>query len=265
MQPRADVTASALRERLARDAWFRHATPALQDGLLALGGTRRLNTGEHLFFRGDAPDGLYAVLDGALRVSGLGEDGKEAVLALLEPPAWLGEVSLFDRLPRTHDAVAEGPTEVWHVPQAPLLALLAREPGCWRDLGVLMATRLRLAFIAMEDMALHPAEARLARRLVWLCEVAVAQRPAGAAGGEVVLPLRQSQLAAMLSLSRQTTNQILQGLQDRGVLRVAYGRITVCDGPALCEAAGLSKAEQVVLSQWRGGGEPGPADSPRSA
>ena len=120
------------------------------------------------------------------------------------------------------------------------------------------------AAAARPDVAALKMRSRL-REAEALCEVAVAQRPAGAAGGEVVLPLRQSQLAAMLSLSRQTTNQILQGLQDRGVLRVAYGRITVCDGPALCEAAGLSKAEQVVLSQWRGGGEPGPADSPRSA
>lgn len=179
----ADAIAD-LRARLARDGWYRQAHPALQDGLLSLGALRRLQAGEPLFFRGDAPDGLYAVLDGALRVSGLGEDGKEAVLALLEPPAWLGEVSLFDRLPRTHDAVAAAPTEVWHVPQAPLLALLARESACWRDLGVLMATRLRLAFIALEDVALHPAEVRLCRRLVWLCEVATAQRPAGGAEAE---------------------------------------------------------------------------------
>ena len=82
-----------------------------------------------------------------------------------------------------------------------LLTEFAKEPRVFVPISAI-PPRVQQAFIAMEDMALHPAEARLARRLVWLCEVAVAQRPAGAAGGEVVLPLRQSQLAAMLSLGR---------------------------------------------------------------
>jgi CRP/FNR family cyclic AMP-dependent transcriptional regulator len=39
----------------------------------------------------------------------------------------------------------------------------------------------------------------------------------------------QEQLAAMLSLSRQTTNQILQDFQQQGILRTSYGGIEILD------------------------------------
>ncbi len=235
---------------LRADPWFGSVPPEFERELLALATTKRLQHGEHLFFRGDAPCGLYAMLEGTLRVSGVTEAGKEAILSLVDSPSWFGEIALFDRLPRTHNAVAEGAVRVLHVPQDELLALLAHAPQHWRELGVLMALRLRLTFIGMEDLALLPAESRLARRLVWLVE-ASALMPSE---GVCVLPISQTQLGMMLSLSRQTTNQVLQSLQDQGVLRVAYGRIEVLDRARLMAVAGISKNEKRILSHLQPGG-----------
>lgn len=251
--PRSSTPAWITPEVLAllrADPWFGSVSPDFEQAMLSLATTKRLQHGEHLFFRGDAPCGLYAMLEGTLRVSGVTEAGKEAILSLVDAPSWFGEISLFDRLPRTHNAAAEGGVRVLHVPQAPLLALLEREPQHWRELGVLMALRLRLTFIGMEDLALLPAQARLARRLVWLVE-ASALTPTE---GVCVVPISQTQLGLMLSLSRQTTNQVLQALQDLGVLRVAYGRIEVLDRAKLIAQAGISRNERHILSQLQPGG-----------
>ncbi len=243
---------------LRADPWFGSVPKDFEQALLDLATPRRLQHGEHLFFRGDAPDGLYAILEGTLRVSGVTEAGKEAILSLVDAPSWFGEIALFDRLPRTHNAVAEGPVKLLHVPQQDLLAMLERQPHYWRELGVLMALRLRLTFIGMEDLALLPAEARLARRLVWLVE-ASALTPHE---GPCVVPISQTQLGLMLSLSRQTTNQVLQALQDQGVLRVAYGRIEVLDRARLMEVAGVSATEKRILGQLQPGGPKGRAPDP---
>lgn len=236
----------ALAAQLKRDPWFGQVSPDFSQALLDMGTLRAMQPGEHLFFRGDAADGLYAVLSGAIRISGVTDAGKEAVLALVEPTTWFGEIAVFDRLPRTHDAVADGPTRVLHVPQQPLHERLLRHPDGWRELGVLMALKLRLSFINLEDMALLPAEARLVRRLLWL----VAGMMRGASEGGCVLPISQSELGSMLSLSRQTTNQILMDLQQRGVLRLAYGRIEVLDRSGLEAAARLTPAELRILQRW---------------
>ena len=203
--------------------WFAALPAALSQTLLEMARVQRLDAGQRLFRRGDKPSGLYAVVEGAVRVGAIGENGKEALLTLVEPPYWFGEISLFDGLPRTHDAFAESASTLLLLPQAELLALLERQPQHWRDFALLMSHKLRLAFIALEDMSLLPAAPRLARRLLLIAENYGESEP------RRVLHLAQEQLALMLSLSRQTTNQILKELEAQGVVRLTYGEIEILD------------------------------------
>lgn len=203
--------------------WFAALPAALSQTLLEMARVQRLDAGQRLFRRGDRPSGLYAVVEGAVRVGAIGENGKEALLTLVEPPYWFGEISLFDGLPRTHDAFAESTSTLLLLPQAELLALLERQPQHWRDFALLMSHKLRLAFIALEDMSLLPAAPRLARRLLLIAENYGESEP------RRVLHLAQEQLALMLSLSRQTTNQILKELETQGVVRLTYGEIEILD------------------------------------
>jgi CRP/FNR family cyclic AMP-dependent transcriptional regulator len=220
------------KEFLRGGRWFHGLPDALQERLLAIAVLRELQAGERLFSRGDPPSGLYAVLDGDIRVFGLTESGKEAVLTLLEPPAWFGEIAVFDRQPRTHDAIAEKKTLLVEVPQDPLLALLDGEPRWWHQLGLLVAGKLRLTLLAMEESAILPIPVRLARRILRMVE----------GYGEREHELRtvqvtQDQLASMLASSRQTVNGLLKDLEARGVIRLAYGTIEIVDLPALRKAA----------------------------
>jgi CRP/FNR family transcriptional regulator, cyclic AMP receptor protein len=210
---------------LRTGAWFQALDPALQAQLLALAQLRRLCGGQRLFARGDAPDGVYCVLEGAIRVGGLSEAGKEAVLALVEPPHWLGEISLFDGRPRTHDAWAESDVVLLHVPQQRLLDLLAAEPAHWRTFGLLLTHKLRLTFTMMEETALLPAAARLARRLVTMAE----GYGDWTDRNRRMLHVPQEQLALMLSLSRQTVNQILKQFEARQAVALVRGGIEILD------------------------------------
>ncbi|MGY4535395.1 CRP/FNR family cyclic AMP-dependent transcriptional regulator [Pseudomonas sp. TE3786] len=211
--------------------WFSTLPAALQDELLGSAALRRLQGGERLFHRGDQPCGLYAVVEGAVRVGAVSVNGKEALLTLVEPPYWFGEISLFDGQPRTHDAFAEGPTVLLHVPQAVLTALLQRQPAYWRDFALLMSQKLRLAFIALEQISLLPAAPRLAQRLLMIAD------NYGEGDPRRVLHLAQEQLALMLAISRQTTNQILKDLQAQGIVRLTYGEIEIVDIQRLREVA----------------------------
>ena len=79
------------------------------------------------------------MVEGAIRISAVSENGKEALLILVEAPHWFGEIALFDGQARTHDAYAEGHTQLLQIPQAALLELLRREPHYWRDMALLMS------------------------------------------------------------------------------------------------------------------------------
>ena len=222
-----------VRELLRSGRWFLGLPDAFQDTLLTHGVIRDVSDGERLFSRGDPPTGMFAVLDGAVRITATTEAGKEALLLLQEPPAWFGEIAVFDGQPRTHDAIGYGAARVLHVTSDALAAMLHAHPAWWRDLGLLVTQKLRLALLALEDSATQPLAKRLARRLAWM-----------AAGygdwhGRTAreLSVSQEELASMMSASRQSVNQCLKDFEWKGLLRVSYGSVAILDLGAL-RAAG---------------------------
>lgn len=222
-------TARDYRELLLAGRWFQGLPPAFQERLLSDAAVRDVPSEGRLFSRGDAPDGLYAAIDGAIRVTGQSQSGKEAVLALVEPPQWFGEIAAFDGLARTHDAIAAIDSKVLHVPSSSLSAMLRDEPAWWRDLALLVTSKLRMAFIALEALAVMPLPLRVARQLVLMAE----GYGEWSDRSKRVVKVRQELLAAMVNASRQTTNQVLKELEARGLIKVAYGGIEILDLAAL--------------------------------
>lgn len=217
---------SAQQAVLRSGAWFASLPPALQAELFELANRVPVAQGLRLFARGDAPDGLYGVLSGAMRITAVSAQGKEAILALVEPPQWFGEIALFDGQARTHDAWAEADTELVHLSQDALHALLARQPTLWPHFGRLLTHKMRLLMGIVEDTALQPPATRLARRLLAMLD---SHGELNAPSGGTLLRLPQEQLGMMLSLSRQTVNQILRQFEREGALRLHRGGIEVAD------------------------------------
>ena len=230
MTPR---TARDYKELLRTGRWFNALSDELQDLLLSHASIRVLRSGQRLFSRGDPPCGLYCALDGAIQITGTSESGKATLLIVVEPPSWFGEIAVFDGLPRTHDATANEDGKVLHIPQTALDSILTTQPKYWRELGLLVASKLRLAFHAMEDMAVAPLAVRLARRLLLMTQ----------GYGELkglrrrVVEVKQEQLAMMLSASRQTINQLLKELETKGIIKLTYGEIDIVDQKGLLSIA----------------------------
>lgn len=231
-------------ELLHKEPWFAYLPPAFASQLVDGGHIRHYADKRPVFLRQSPACGLYAVLEGAVRVVALTEGAREALLAFLEPVQWFGEISLFDELPRTHDAIAHGSATVLHIPQGTMLEILNANPAYWRLIGLLMGFKLRLAFNGMEDMAVLPAAPRLMRRLVLMAETLVGQ---SAPQGTFQIGIQQEQLALMLSVSRQTVNQILKDLEAQGMIHLAYGRIDILDLDKLRDLAKLPDAQDSLL------------------
>ncbi|BDC43997.1 Crp/Fnr family transcriptional regulator [Paraburkholderia terrae] len=212
------------RPQLESTPWFRGLPVELQDYLMSHATLLRLEKGQLLYRCGDPSYGLYAVLEGALSVGTVGIDGKESLLAVLGPTAWVGEISMFDGLPRPHDAIAVSRALFMHVPEAALQNLLDTTPRYWREFALLMAQRLRLSFKSTESLALQPAAQRIASRLLLIAE--------GYDGLNAVqskIRLSQDSLASMVSLSRQTTNQLLKSLESQQIISLKFGEIQILD------------------------------------
>lgn len=222
---RLPMAQPSLAATLRRGDWFAALAPEMQQRILDLGEQVSLLEGQCLFARGDAPDGVYCVLQGTVRISTVTEAGREMIVALLEPPHWFGEIALFDNALRTHDAWAVGDTSLLRLPQRKLEKMLARHPQDWLFFGRLLTQKLRAVFSAMEDIALTSPTARVARRLVNMTDGFGTL----AAGSQRRITVSQEALGSMLSLSRQTINQSLKDLEVAGAVQRMRGTIVIVD------------------------------------
>ncbi|MGD9831228.1 MAG: Crp/Fnr family transcriptional regulator [Piscinibacter sp.] len=236
-------TTDELHALLARGRWFASLAPLQQRQLFEAGAPRSLAAGQVLFRRGDANTGLYAVLAGAIQVGAPGSAAREAVLGVLEPPQWFGEIACLDGGTRTHDARAQSAASLLHVPLAALLRLAEDDPAWWRHLGRLLAEKTRALFAGLEDLALQPAPVRVARRLLAM-STGHGMRADGAALRR--LAVSQEQLGAMLSLTRQTVSEVLRDFEAEGWVRRRYGAVELLDAAGL-EAAVAAAIEAATL------------------
>lgn len=213
------------KEMLRSGKWFHGLADDVQDALLDLSSVETYAPNERLFAVGDASNGIFGIVDGAVRVTSLAPDGGDVLLTLAERPQWLGEIALFDGQPRSHDATAETTATVIHAPQARLDAWLARDPRAWRSFGTLLTTKMRLVLASLADISTLSLGARLAQRLVHMADGYGDLR----VGTSRVVLVNQEQLAAMLWASRQTVNRALKSLEAAGHVRVSYGEIEILD------------------------------------
>lgn len=231
-------------DEIATEAAEQLRLPAdVQALLMAHSHSVRLGRGESLFLKGSEPNALFGVVQGRLRVSAAGRDGREAVISVLEPGHWFGEVSLLIGRERVYDTCAVEASEVAVVDADDFHRLVREWPDVHMAFTRLVCHRLRQALAWIDDVILQPLPARLAHRLLTL----EARAAAPVAGERLVVS--QEDLAAMLGVSRQSVNRQLKAWEREGLLSLRYGGIELHDRPRLLEQADGEAAGTAVSAR----------------
>ncbi|HJV49543.1 MAG TPA: cyclic nucleotide-binding domain-containing protein [Geothrix sp.] len=108
---------------LTQSPLFRNLDEMERAQILIIGDVRSYPAGQVLFREGDPGDGLYLVVKGSVRISKQGATGEEA-LAVLEPPAFFGEMALIDSAARAADAIVNEDSVLFFVPLQGLRSLI---------------------------------------------------------------------------------------------------------------------------------------------
>jgi hypothetical protein len=106
------------------------------------GASKVLKEGQVLFKAGDAPDGMYLIRKGELRIY-LEQDGKEVTLANVAAGSMIGEMGLFDKQARSASVKAVTPTEVTHISMDDFNRLMKQIPKWFVGLMSALSGRLR--------------------------------------------------------------------------------------------------------------------------
>jgi len=201
----------------------------LEDLLRASARRRRLSRNESLYVRGASPEAIFCVESGAIQLSVTSLRGREAVLNVVEPGRWFGELTLLIEAPRVHDAKALVDTELLVVPADRLHSIVDDKPAFLLEFLRLVCHRYKWAIERIDSTILQPLSVQLAHLLI--AEVTTSLQTD--ITGPHELRLSQEGIGQMLGVSRQSVNRQLKQWELDGILKVAYGRITLLDLEAL--------------------------------
>lgn len=230
MYPKSDLL-----EALSINTWFAALPLAERKAMVRAGEVTTFRAGEMLYRKGDAGASFVGLVEGAFKVSTLGEDGREAILAVMEPGNWFGESSLLDGLPRPHDVTAIHDSIVLAIGVVEFERLM-RRPAFARALGALLCSRVRVLYSLVEDAMLRSTRTRIARRLLALAHGDATM----AVDARARVTVSQEALAMMLGITRQTLSKELKVLARDGVLSLGYGRIDILSVPELDKRGALA-------------------------
>ncbi|MES2952340.1 MAG: Crp/Fnr family transcriptional regulator [Pseudomonadota bacterium] len=207
---------------LSQNPWFGALPLPERKAMLAVADVVHMRAGEMLYRKGDATGGFFGVVQGAFKVSTLGEDGREGILSVVEAGNWFGEASLIDGLPRPHDATAVLASVVLVIKAQAFKRLMQRSAFA-RAMAALLCGRVRALYGLVEDAMLRSTPTRIARRLLTLSRGDATM----ASDARASVAVSQEALAMMLGITRQTLSKELKVLARDGVLSLGYGRIEI--------------------------------------
>lgn len=217
------------RPLLEHGHWFKSLPEDFKQALLNHAEIRHCAANQYLFARDEAFNGIFCLLDGDLHINNQNSDGKQILLAVLEPSSWFGEAALSDGQLRPCSAMTDtGCTVLWLAP-ALLKRIMDEVPSRWRYIAVLLAEKMRWAHNKIEETTLMPALQRVVNRLIVMAECC---NKFGTTG-QCLLRIPQDHLASLLALSRQTTNQILKQLEAKKIILIHYREIEILNIEAL--------------------------------
>ena len=183
---------------------------------------------EVICHQGDPADTLHLIAAGHVSVRVTLRGGEFVTVAILGPGDTFGEFALVsDAHRRGATVVALETSETLALGRPEFERLRTSYPGIDRFLVELLSARLEKVNNNLLEALYVPAERRVMRRLLYLCDLY--------AGDEqrITIPVTQETLASIAGTTRPTANQVLRRLVASKIVAVNRSQITVEDRSGL--------------------------------
>lgn len=198
--------------------------PNAVDRFLSHSHKRRYPAKTLIIYAGDTPDALYYIIEGSVAVLMNDDDGREIVLAYLNPGDFFGEMGLFDEnsgrsawiKSRTDCTLAE-------ISYSKFRQLSQTEPELLYALAGQMAHRLRRTSRKVGDLAFMDVTGRIARTLLDLSkEPDSMTHPDG-----MQIKITRQEIGRIVGCSREMAGRVLKELEEQNLISVSGKTIVV--------------------------------------
>ena len=235
--PAPSSPAASCRADDAHDAMVSAWLPHLDfDWAPALQGARRQRFAkdETLFLEGVPADTVYIILEGRVRLTSFGQDGKERHLMIMGTNGLVGDCGLPASDRYVVSAVAAADTEVAAVPTSRMQGLLQSDSRLAQQQRHLAAIRFRIMLRHVEAQGSNAGRRRVCLHLLDLVNSYQAPHPLGTV---ITIAFTQQEMGSICGLSRVSVSQVFTALEQEGVIARDGRLIVVLDRHKLATLA----------------------------
>ena len=197
---------------------------------------RKFPRGSPIYLPADEADGALLLTSGRAKICSFSIDGKQAILALIEPGELFGELAVLGQDVREEYAEAAEKSSVLLIPADAIQTLMTDYPDVSIGITKLFGFRRRRVERRLKYLLFRSNRQRLIHLLLELTEQY--GRPT-AAGVDLGIKLSHQELANIIGSTRETVTVVLGELQAEGSLEVGRRKIVIRD------LEGLAKSVQV--------------------
>ncbi|MCU1717503.1 cAMP-activated global transcriptional regulator CRP [Pseudomonas sp. 5P_3.1_Bac2] len=197
-------------------------TPKIKniDKLLAHCHRRRYSAKSTIIYAGDRCESLFFIVKGSVTILIEDDDGREMIIAYLNPGDFFGEMGLFtkDGVEKQRSAWVRAKTEceVAELSYVKFRELSQQDPEILYALGSQMAERLRNTTRKVGDLAFLDVTGRVARTLLELCKQPDAMtHPDG-----MQIKITRQEIGRIVGCSREMVGRVLKALEEQGLVNV---------------------------------------------
>jgi CRP/FNR family cyclic AMP-dependent transcriptional regulator len=164
-----------------------------------------------VYSQGDAADTVFYIQTGKVRLTVVSEQGKEAVVGIIEPGQFFGEGCLSGHPFRVGTIRAMEKCVITSITKAAMLAVLHEEPRFSELFMAYLLSRNSRIEEDLIDQLFNSSEKRLARLLLLLANF-------GKEGNPVSLNISQEMLAEMIGTTRSRVSHFMNKFRKLGFI-----------------------------------------------
>jgi CRP-like cAMP-binding protein len=166
-----------------------------------------------IFSQGDAAEAVFYIQTGKVKLTVVSQQGKEAVIAILERGAFFGESCLAGQSVRTATATAVEDCSLLRIDKEAMLLVLHQEPTFAElFMAYLLAHTIRIEE-DLVDQLFNSSEKRLARVLLLLAHFGKEGKPE-----TVITKISQETLAEMIGTTRSRVSFFMNKFRKMGFI-----------------------------------------------
>lgn len=208
---------------------FGNLDKAQLESILKVSQIREFKKDSVLLRQGDKGDALYLVITGRVKAVLLAEDGREVILASMEPGEVVGEMALFDLDEvRSATVIATEDSTLLSLSGKQFLAALRENPYIAVNLIRTLTERLKETSTRVANLILLDTYSRVG---TYLMAMAKKHGKRLADGSVLVTRPTQQEIAHTVGASRETVSRALNELEHQGLIRMIGKKVIISGAP----------------------------------